>query len=121
MSGTSPETIRRNERVTSDLDIYRAARATIARYGDGAGLHATQRADELMAAGDGGWDELSVALQLIERPAESPAGGIGAIIFLGDLLGFLNNATGGLDHLLPCLGIGRDLLCDVAGDLAQQH
>ncbi len=36
----------------SDLDIYRAARATIARYGDGAALHAAQRADELMAAGN---------------------------------------------------------------------
>ncbi len=36
MSGTRPETIRRNERVTSDLDIWRAAQATIARYGDGA-------------------------------------------------------------------------------------
>ncbi len=54
----------------------------------------------------------------MERPAESLAGGMSAVIFLGDLLGFLNNATGGLDHLLPCLGIGRDLLCDVAGDLA---
>ena len=36
----------------SDLDIWRAAHATISRYGDGAGLHAAQRADELMAAGD---------------------------------------------------------------------
>ncbi len=34
----------------SDLEIYRAAQATIDR--DGAGLHAAQRADELMAAGD---------------------------------------------------------------------
>ncbi len=34
MSGTILETTRRNERVTSDLDIYRAAQATIARYGD---------------------------------------------------------------------------------------
>ncbi len=47
MNGTSPETIRRNERVTSDLDIYRAARAKIARYGDHATLHVAQRADEL--------------------------------------------------------------------------
>ena len=36
----------------SDLEIYRAAQATISRYGDGAGLHAAQRADELMADGD---------------------------------------------------------------------
>ena len=38
--------------MTSDIEIYRAAQATIARYGDGAGLHAAQRADELMAEGD---------------------------------------------------------------------
>ncbi len=36
----------------SGLKIYRAAEATITRYGDGAGLHAAQRADELLAAGD---------------------------------------------------------------------
>ncbi len=36
----------------SDLEIYRAAQATIDRYGDGAALHAAQRADELLAAGD---------------------------------------------------------------------
>ncbi len=38
----------------SDLDIYRAAHATVSRYGDDAALHAAQRADELLAAGDGG-------------------------------------------------------------------
>ena len=36
----------------SDLEIYRAAHATIERYGDDAGLHAAQRADELLAVGD---------------------------------------------------------------------
>ena len=36
----------------SDLEIYRAAQATIQVYGDGAGLYAAQRADELMAEGD---------------------------------------------------------------------
>ena len=36
----------------SDLESYRAVQATISRYGDGAGLHATQRADEPLAAGD---------------------------------------------------------------------
>ena len=36
----------------SDLEIYRAAQATISQFGDGAALHAAQRADELMAAGD---------------------------------------------------------------------
>ncbi len=47
MSGTSLKSIRRNERVLSDLEIYRAAEATIDQYGDGAGLHAAQRADEV--------------------------------------------------------------------------
>ena len=61
-------------------------------------------------------DELSVAPQLIERPAKSPAGGMSAIILLGDLLGFLDNATGDLEHLLPYLGIGRGFSRDVAGD-----
>ncbi len=50
MSGSSLETIRGNERVTSDLDIYRAAQATIDQHGDGAALHAAHRADELLAA-----------------------------------------------------------------------
>ncbi len=36
----------------SDLEIYRASQATIQAYGDGAGLHAAQRADELLAGGD---------------------------------------------------------------------
>ncbi len=36
----------------SDLEIYRAAQATITRYGDGAALHAPRPADELPAAGD---------------------------------------------------------------------
>ena len=35
-----------------DLEIYRAAQATIKRYGDDAGIHAAQRADDLMAEGD---------------------------------------------------------------------
>ena len=34
------------------LGIWRAAQATIQAYGDGAGLHAAQRADELPADGD---------------------------------------------------------------------
>jgi hypothetical protein len=44
-----------------------------------------------------------------------------AIVFLGDLLGFRNNATGNFDHFLPYLGIGRSFLYNVAGDLAQQY
>ncbi len=38
--------------MTSDLEVYRAAHATISRYDAGAGLHAAQWADELMAAGE---------------------------------------------------------------------
>ncbi len=34
----------------SDLEIYRAAQATISRYDDEATLHAAMRADELMAS-----------------------------------------------------------------------
>ena len=37
--------------MTSDLEIYRAAQATIQAYGDGAGLHAARRPDELLAVG----------------------------------------------------------------------
>ena len=36
----------------TDIEIWRATQATIEQYGDGAGLHAAQRADELMAEGD---------------------------------------------------------------------
>ncbi len=36
----------------ADFEIYRAAQATITRYGDGAGLHAARRADDLLATGD---------------------------------------------------------------------
>ena len=36
----------------SGLEIYRAAQATISRYGDGAALHAAHRADALLALGD---------------------------------------------------------------------
>ncbi len=41
-----------SQSMTSDLEIWRAAQATISRYGDDAALHAAQRADELMAEGD---------------------------------------------------------------------
>ncbi len=36
----------------SDLDIWRAAQATIKRYGDEAGIHAAQRADDLLTASE---------------------------------------------------------------------
>ncbi len=55
----------------SDLEIYRAAQATIQHYGDGAGLHAAQRADELMAAGDmdgrAVWHRIERAIDELQR------------------------------------------------------
>ncbi len=57
----------------SDLEIYRAAHATISRYGDDAGLHAAQRADELMAAGDMEgrrvWQRIEEAIDELQRTA----------------------------------------------------
>ena len=35
-----------------DLDIYRSAKVLLNRYGDGASLHAANRADEMLDAGD---------------------------------------------------------------------
>jgi hypothetical protein len=42
----------RNVLMTTDLDIYRTAKVLIDRYGDGASLHAANRADELLDRGD---------------------------------------------------------------------
>ncbi len=57
----------------SGLEIYRAAQATISRYGDGAGLHAAQRADELMAEGDmdgrAVWHRIERAIDELRRTA----------------------------------------------------
>ena len=57
----------------SNLEIYRAAHATISRYGDGAALHAAQRADELLAAGDmdgrAVWHRIERAIDELQRTA----------------------------------------------------
>ena len=57
----------------SDLDIWRAAQATITRHGDGAGLHAAQRADELMAKGDmdgrAVWHRIERAIEELRKTA----------------------------------------------------
>ncbi len=59
--------------MTSNLDIYRAAQATISRYGDGAGIHSAQRADELLAAGDmegrAVWHRIERAIDELQRTA----------------------------------------------------
>lgn len=39
-------------RMTSDLDIYRSAKAMIDQHGHAAALEAAMRADKLLAAGD---------------------------------------------------------------------
>ncbi len=57
----------------SDLDIWRAAQATITRYGDNAALHAAQRADELLAEGDmdgrAVWHRIERAIDEVRRMA----------------------------------------------------
>ena len=57
----------------SDLEIYRADQATIQRYGDEAGLHAAQRADELMAVGDmdgrAVWHRIERVIDELQRTA----------------------------------------------------
>ncbi len=62
----------------SDLEIYRAAQATIDRYG--AGLHAAQRADELMAAGDMEgrrvWHRIEAAIDELQRTVRDHGEGV---------------------------------------------
>ena len=57
----------------SDLEIYRAAQATISRYGDEADLHAAMRAVEWMAAGDvkrrAVWHRIERAIDELQRTA----------------------------------------------------
>ena len=60
----------------SDLEIDCAAQATIQTYGDGAGLQAAQRADELMAEGDMEgrrvWHRIGAASECIDIPPPHP-------------------------------------------------
>ena len=64
----------------SDLEIYRAAQATISRYGDDAVLHAAQRADELMAEGDmegrAVWPRIESAIDDLGRSAPGKGEGV---------------------------------------------
>ena len=64
----------------SDLDIYRAAQATITRYGDDAGLRAAQHADELMAEGDmdgrAGWHRIDHAIDELHKTAPGHGEGV---------------------------------------------
>jgi len=57
------------DRVTSDIDIYRSAKALIDQHGEfEAELHAAQRADELLEAGD--MDGRRVWLRVLEAVRE---------------------------------------------------
>ena len=64
----------------SDLEIYRAAQATISRYGDDAALHAAQRADELLAAGDMEgrrvWHRIERAIEELRKTAPGDGEGV---------------------------------------------
>ncbi len=67
-------------RMTDELDIWRAAQATIQRYGEGAALHAAQRADELLAEGDMEgrrvWHRIEAAIDELQRTAPGHGEGV---------------------------------------------
>ena len=75
-----PASERGSPPMLSDLDIYRAAQATITRYSDGAALHAAQRADELMAVGDmdgrAVWHRIERAIDELRRTAPGDGEGV---------------------------------------------
>lgn len=60
-------------RPLSDLEIYRAAQATIQMYGDEAGIHAAKRANELLAEGDmdgrAVWHRIELAIDKLKKAA----------------------------------------------------
>ncbi len=64
----------------SDVEIYRAAQAAISQFGDGAGLHAAQRADELLATGDmevrAVWHRIEDAIDELQRMAPGEGEGM---------------------------------------------
>ena len=57
--------------MTSDPDIYRAAKLLIDQHSDDAPVHAAMRADELMAAGDmegaATWKRILGAIDVLTR------------------------------------------------------
>ena len=61
--------------VTSNLDIYRAAKLLIDQHGDEAAVHAAMRGDELLAAGDmegkATWVRILTAIDVL-RSKEGP-------------------------------------------------
>jgi hypothetical protein len=61
----------------SDLDIYRSANVLIREHGDGAGIEAAQRADDMLDQGDmdglAVWKRILAAIEVIRR--REPADG----------------------------------------------
>ena len=61
---------------TSDPDIWRAANLLIRQHGEESPIHAAQRADELMAAGDTEgwlvWNRICVAVDELMRDELEP-------------------------------------------------
>ena len=59
--------------MTPDLDIYRSATMFLDRHGDGASLHAANRADELLDKGDMDgrrvWLRIQAAVRTLSRDA----------------------------------------------------
>ena len=64
----------------SELEIWCAAHATISRYGTEADLHAAQRADELLEAGDMEgrrvWHRIERAIDELRRTAPGHGEGV---------------------------------------------
>ena len=60
----------------TDKEIYSAAQAVVKSYGDGALLHAAQRADELLAEGDMDgrriWHRIGDAITDLISPERGP-------------------------------------------------
>lgn len=60
----------------TNKEIYRAAQAVVKSHGDGAALHAAQRADELMATGDMAgrrvWHHIGEAITYLVSTKRSP-------------------------------------------------
>ena len=64
----------------SDIEIFRAAQATIQEHGDEATLHAAQRADELLAEGDmdgrAVWHRIERAIDELQRTVPGDGEGL---------------------------------------------
>jgi len=64
--------------------------------------------------------EPSVVLQALERLTYRLSRSIGPVILLGDLLGFVSSAAGSFQRQFARPRVGRGLLGNITGKLAQQ-